>query len=489
MKISGKKINTQAGGSTVELMVALFVFVVCLAGIIAVVFGNQFLSVDTEMNGTAIAKAQELLDEKRNDARTNFNGVVAGVSTDGQFTKTVAVNNLNQCQKEVTSEVSWNDGTRLQKVSLTTLISNTDELVAVSGVCSNQNGFSGLTCPSTSSYSDWNFTLPGGGTVKSMFVTSRIVSLAVDPSGTAITDFDYLRFTVSSGLVFNNGTFTRTPSGVRTSSGGLNGVTYDNSKTYAYGAGKWSGAGQVQIINADATRPGGMYAIAFVLDSNTQDALSIFFRDNKIYIGTKNNPSGPELYIIDVTSPESAQILATKEIGADVKKIVVRGSLAYLATSDPSAEARVYDIGQVKSIALPGVINFVGNFNASLLSGANSLAVLGATVFLGGSGANNFYEINTLNASSMSEITHQPIGGSINDLSASGNLAYLATDGANVSGKELELLNYADISSPQTCAIGSEDLPASASAVVLDGGWVYVGMNASNKPLRIYKFQ
>ena len=59
--------------------------------------------------------------------------------------------------------------------------------------------------------------------------------------------------------------------------------------------------------------------------------------------GTKT-ATGPEFHIVNVATSSSPQEVGSKEIGADVNSIFVAGNTAYLATSDPNEELKIFDV-------------------------------------------------------------------------------------------------------------------------------------------------
>src|SRR3989344_9530981 len=92
---------TRRGQSTLELLIALVVIILTVSSVIVVSFGNQSLSVDTELNGLALLKAREDLEDARADARENWAGLVSGSQSDGQFTRDVVVENVGNYEKKV----------------------------------------------------------------------------------------------------------------------------------------------------------------------------------------------------------------------------------------------------------------------------------------------------------------------------------------------------------------------------------------------------
>jgi len=113
------------GQSTLELLVALVVIILTISAVIVVSFGNQSLSVETELSNLALLKAREDLEDARADARENWVALASSSQTDGQFTREVVVENISNYEKKVTARVSWQtDPLRPQKIELVTILTD-----------------------------------------------------------------------------------------------------------------------------------------------------------------------------------------------------------------------------------------------------------------------------------------------------------------------------------------------------------------------------
>lgn len=79
--------------------------------------------------------------------------------------------------------------------------------------------------------------------------------------------------------------------------------------------------------------------------SGTEDAISIYLNGNSLYLGRKNRPSGPELYVFSVTqllSSASDVSLRESEVGADVHTIRGAANVLYVGTNKIGAELQVW---------------------------------------------------------------------------------------------------------------------------------------------------
>src|ERR1035437_8007757 len=94
----GRKINT--GFATIEILIAFTVVLSCIGAVIMVTFGNQSVTVDTQLSNEAISKAQAMLEKARADSRQDFSSVVSipsfpDVSGPITYTKTLTVTDID----------------------------------------------------------------------------------------------------------------------------------------------------------------------------------------------------------------------------------------------------------------------------------------------------------------------------------------------------------------------------------------------------------
>jgi hypothetical protein len=74
------------------------------------------------------------------------------------------------------------------------------------------------------------------------------------------------------------------------------------------------------------------------------DAAALYLRGNLLYLGRRNNNSGPELYVFDIPTllGGSTSSLAVAELGADVTTIRGTGAVLYVGTSKSGEEFQVW---------------------------------------------------------------------------------------------------------------------------------------------------
>jgi len=475
-----KSLKNQRGESTLELMIALFILVVCITGIVVVIFGNQFLSLDSQMSNTALNEAQAALEQQRGNAKDNFNGIVAGTSTEASYTKTISVNNINPCQKLVTSIVAWpTQGGPPKQVSLTTLITNIAEQVALGGDCSGLGTKNpALICPNTIQTIGQpidTYQAINSAAATDIKVISGVVYLTSVSPLPADPDFWVLNVDPTDSYSIS---VDRTKS-IDTGTGGLNALEIAGNYAYAASA---STTAQLQIISLATAIP--KVVSSFGLPGNSAAGTAIAYRNGYVYIGTDTG-SGNEFNIVNVSNPASPYLVKSYFVGGKINKINMVGSLAYLATSNPNKQLLELDVTNPTAISAPYVLNPSGS------NGMQSLYFLGSELYSGSTvGSNpNFFITNLATFKTIGSSTLPSFGSTItgrpNDIVATGNLVFFGTSlGSNNKGNFL-VLNASNSASPVLCPGASKSFAgASVTAMDFKGGLVYLVLN-NNLPLKI----
>ncbi|GAH25225.1 unnamed protein product, partial [marine sediment metagenome] len=89
----------------------------------------------------------------------------------------------------------------------------------------------------------------------------------------------------------------------------------DVSGNYAYVA-NLSDNNQLQIINI-SQMDSPMLVSSYDFEG-AEYGISVFFLDNKVYVGTEKSKEGEEFHIVDVSDPDVPILLGELEIGDDV---------------------------------------------------------------------------------------------------------------------------------------------------------------------------
>lgn len=449
------------GFSTLEILIAFAILILCIGAVIMVVFGNQSVAVDTETNSEAIYKAQSLLEKARADSRFDFNLVNSDTLTETSgpllFTKELAVRSVDFFTKQVTSTVSWLSGGRLLSIFFTTLLTNPD---AIDG---------GNTCSSILS-GDWtNPQLLGnvdvgennGATDVDVFMEKAY--LTINPVASPKDDFYIID--VSDSFATPLPIITSTSTGP-----GLEAVHISNK--YAYLANR-SINGQLQIID---TRTIPLQLMAnFKISAVTGNGAygkSIFYKDDFVYLGLYNTDTGPEFNIIDVSNPSKPVWKGGYSIGHEINAIYVRDDFAYLASPD-NRELMVLNISNPVNPTLAGNLNLPDNS-----ANGKSIALVGDTFFLGRTeGASpstkEFQLVNITDPSNPVALGSSDVNSTINALAIRDNLAFMVTNESNL---EFQIWNLDNMT-----LYGSENVEQTlAGGMDCEGNFIYIAQRSNN---------
>jgi len=130
-RLSTKKLEMDAGFSTLEILIAMTILVLAISAVILVSFGSQSMLVDGQTNGEAIGKAEKLLETAQANARKDFKLINPLASTtDGIYTKALYASSTDFFTKNVTALITWQvEHGRKQGVSLSTLVTNFENAI------------------------------------------------------------------------------------------------------------------------------------------------------------------------------------------------------------------------------------------------------------------------------------------------------------------------------------------------------------------------
>jgi hypothetical protein len=494
----GKKNRTkfEAGGSTLEILIAFVVLTLSITAVILVGFGNQSVSVDAETNSDAIGMSQEILEDARATSRGDFFAVANAASTEDvgplSYLKELEVIDISECKKEIRSRVSWNnDPNRNQYVSLSTILTDVAGALAL-----------GLDCD-TELPGEWDNPQTYG-------------SVDLNPSGNKGTGLDlvqrglnsYALLTSSASAVAKPDFWTIDVTDPQNPNI-LGNLDVGEALNKVDGNGGWAFAvgtdpnEQLQIINisdlsdpfvvATSSLPGVDPAGSF------PGGVSIYYYGDRIYIGTKET-AGPEFHVFDVSTPASPIHLGSLELFHNVNDIVVVGTNAYLATSDNSGELMIIDVstpGALDDIAYPSSPYHPDNsgwkYNAPGNQDGTSLYVASQKVYLGrkrGSGdpsdLADFHILSVTSPGAIVELGSKDLGINSNTevkaLVIRGPLAFLATTHSNSEFQVWNIQDPANITSPSSCNI--YNFPAKPTDIDFANNYGFLSVD-SNDGLRV----
>lgn len=457
--------KTEAGFSTLEILIAMTILILTLTSVTITAFGGQSVIVDSRINVEALNKAQELLEEAQLLARKDYQLInptstdesVGGITYHKSLGVTVA---SDHATKEVTATISWaGEHGRMQHTLLTTLVTNFSHAIG------------GNTCDSVLS-GDWQHPVIGnsiqdfrsliGTTTDPAVFTSVITSVDAHKGRLYVTLGDTTYKTDPSLYVFDIANLKTTPSTAllgkidtaTTTKTGLYAVHIAEGTTtgsmYAYVANKnpanWStctagvpNCAQLQIIDVSSSTNLSLVPIVNLKVSGVNVSSggvgdSIFYKDGFVYLGlTKATGVSPEFNIIDVHDPLHPMLVPGGQynIEASVNAIVVSGNYAYLATSDGARELVVLDISNPTSPVLSSVFNASGGGGSVGLG--QSLYKVGDDVYLGRTNVGGSPEFYMLDASTSVILSRGSFedGSAINGLLVRNNLAFFTDENTN----------------------------------------------------------
>jgi len=513
---SMKKIQSKLnkGMSTLEILLAFTILILTITAVIGMGFGNQSITVDSQISTEALNKASDLLEQARVDAKLDFNLVNPQNNiTDDIYNKNLEVELLDIFTKKVTSIINWpTEGNRNLNISLSTLITNPS---AVGG---------GDTCGSVLS---GNWSLPE---ISEYEFGSEILNDT--SSGFPITSIQAfnkkLYVTVNNTNGNNPGTFyildisnpTNKPillspplfDNSTTTGEGLNSVAVDG-KSYAYVANAYTSApsncvennncSAVQVIKInDSSNPQIVKNVKInaIASGNKLPAANIvIYKDGFVYAGLAKviggSPKG-EFNIIDVggggapASPTNPLVRGTFNVGNGVNAISVKGNFAYIASPN-NQELKILDISD------PDLPVQVGQFDAPAGGGnsgnGKSLYLVGNKLYFGRTllSGDEFYILNNINPETTLPIyasknildsdDGQPPAASnttLNGILVRDYLAFFITNSEFQVWNIIDQSNITRYADPIILPPGSGNLKGTATDC--EGNYIYVGSLGSN---------
>ncbi len=209
------------------------------------------------------------------------------------------------------------------------------------------------------------------------------------------------------------------------------------------------------------------------------------FEDNDVveineiaYLVTKNNPSGPELYILDVSDSYNPVELSSINIGSSISSVKAQdNNYIYLSTEDNSAELQVVDVSDSYNPVVVATYDLPSNENATDLDIASTKAYI--------SQGDTLYSFDISSSTSPQLLDDIVLDAIISRISFSENYIYTSTYNAD---KELQIV---DVNNPINLqAVGFYNLPGSlhASYIMTLGTRVYISTDNSGSQAEFYMF-
>ena len=465
-----------AGQSALEILIALTVLTLSVSAATLLSFSNQIVFSDTQIATEALYKTQRIIEDMRGMSRVNFNLLTASDSTEGIYMKEAIIEDLTACKKQATSRVSWSiSPVRHQSIEFVTRMADIPGAIFIGGDCAGDEPTSDWTHPETFSSIDFN-----PADIKATDIDAKNSIAFVSGTDASTTKPDFFIFNAVDGshpfLIYGKG-FDMGP-GINA----LDVISGPDNNYYAFFA-KADGNNQLQVarIPDDFSAPPAIIAsrkLPGVAGSFPQ-GLSIYYYHSRAYIGT-HRTAGNEFHVYDVSLPANPVWLGSKELNHNINSIVVRDTLAYLATSGNSKDIIVLDVSNPASIKEIQAIDLPGNEDGK------TLELIGNKLYVGrfaGTTVNHpeFYILDVRAPSSTI-----PVLGSLSigkkdiaGIRVAGRFAFLGTGDANANIRIVDISNPA---SPHTVSTYN----ASQKTVALDyeNDALYIA-NESNDALRI----
>lgn len=511
------------------MLVSLMVITTAVTAVILVVFGNQGIRSDDELNNIALYRTSEMIEKAKVDAITDFNSVVNSTSSYDVFDGGLAVNDISPCRKDIAGSISWiGTASRSQNIYLNTSLISIEEALALGGDCDLSGGpISQWWYPDT--FKDYDLKTIEPPTEQSN--NAGVPATSIDVFRRNGSGSKYAVITTNhSGendvwiINVDDELNAFVASSLETTARGINNadVVSNNiagSFVYALTAGSTAIPSQFQVINIGTITSPSLVATRS-LDISSSDAnfvpnaTAIFYYGGKIYIGT-HRTGGKEFQIFRGVSPYDR--LGSLEIDHNVNDIVVDGDYAYLATSDdgcmsppcaPNSHAGELMIVNINPDSPDYLVHpdITGTwYDAKSHFDATSLFLLGNKIYLGRVGGNyinseayNFLVLDISNPDSIILLGSKFIPDNNSPNKAAGikalhivsDFAFIATDVDSLDfqvykiSNPSEILNCGELSPPPYANCGKYNFPAKMTDLEFMDNFIYASIE-SNATFRI----
>jgi hypothetical protein len=490
-ELIGRKLNK--GMVTLELLIAFTILILCITGTILisagnqygtgvdqVTFGNQSVTIDSQTNNEALAKAENALEDTRAKSRQDFNLVISDPTAipDGIYNKQNTILDISQCLKKATSSITWSSGSRTLTTNLSTFLSDITGAIMLGGDCDS-------TSPG-----DWDNPITatsvgiGGQGATDINARNNFIYLTSSASAPAKEDFFIYQFDPVA--------VTLTQKSKINVSKGLNRV--DVANNYAFTLNNDT-SGHLKIFNISNPSSPTLISSTSLPNMTVGIARSIYYYNDLVFIGTQylacplcvpsqNN----EFHIYDVSNPAIPIWKGSFKVNHNINDIIVRGNYAYLATSDDNGEVRIYDVSNPSNILFKGLFDAPGNEDGE------ALYLLGNKLYLGRdrtpSIRKDFYVLDISNSSNPTELGSKNLGlnpgTTVIGIVVKSTLAFIGLDNPTSGLQILDISNPAAMVNHSTCT--TLNFSENSSAIDMDGDSIF-SANNSNAEIRVIRDQ
>lgn len=455
------------GHSIVEALVAIGIFIIMISASVILFFSGQSSTQDSlqtqyaeNLTRTAIEATRSIAEKDYEEVEIGIHGVAfesgawrfAGTSTTTDiYTTTVTVTQVAPDIRKITTDTTWSGShNRIQKISLSQYITNwkqvRNDLPEPSGDWMNPRSLGSADTESATAGTDVDMehdfayvATNSSNAAKSDLHIFNMSNPGSDDAG-SVGDINVLGARGISSLDY-----------------GTNDILY---------AALNNGTADLAVISVTNKQSPQVIGSA---EFTTAETVSLMHQGDTVYIGTKNNSSGAELFALSVSDPANPTVTASYEIGADVLDIDIHLTRAYIATNKTNNGLMLFDI------ATPSTLTYLGS---PVTSTVESVYVRNfAATFVGSGTQMRIYDTTEPTAGVMRGTYNT--GSSINDILAIGYLAFLATNNSN---QEFQVINITNLTSPVFHS--SFNYPQSAAAIDYNNNLIFTAVR-SNDALRI----
>ncbi len=180
------------------------------------------------------------------------------------------------------------------------------------------------------------------------------------------------------------------------------------------------------------------------IDGGTPLFNSVVRSGDYVFVSSDISGGGRGLYVFDINNPTSPQRVAGAfDLAASAYDMVIKGTMLYLATGDPSSEIQAYDISSPATLSSG---NRITTYDLPGSGRARSLALNGSTLLVGAledAGQNELYSFDVSIPSSITLQHSINVDGSVLDIALRQQRnAYLA------SSEDVAELRVGDVKNP-----------------------------------------
>jgi type II secretory pathway pseudopilin PulG len=337
----------ERGIATLELLIALGVLTVMLAGVVIISSGSQAVALDTNVATQALFHLKNALTEAGENVSAG--NVPLATTTESIFEFETTTAPVTECVTKVAVTARWwQDRLRSQFRMLEALVADEMEFAALEDDCDTES----------LATSTWQSPHIAGTRTFSVGIIPR--DLDIVRRGGSVYAFVTAtnNSTTTPDVVALDVTDPATPTIVGSGDVGFPLTALDVAGDIAF-AGSSSSTAQLIVLNvSDPAAPARILSANPLPDVGGSEpgADSVFYYDERVYVGTKRT-LGNEFHIFDadlsglLNDPPSH--LGSIELNHSVRDITVRRDFAYLATSADLCELIVLDVSAPSAMTNP----------------------------------------------------------------------------------------------------------------------------------------